>query len=287
MIKGIGAIYTVFSGDATYNCVAQKKTKQIAEFLIGDEVEFLEENGTYFITKILARRNFLVRPKVANIDQLVIIIAKLPQPDLMLVDKLIIYADNMDIDTLLVVNKSDLINEAFVTDIKNQYASVVDDIIVISAKHHLKLDELKEHLQNKLSVFVGQSAVGKSTILNALSAKLDLEVGELSKKTDRGKHTTRSAEVFELDNNTLIVDTPGFSLLDLFEVEPKKLHEYYGEFLEFSNDCKYRACNHVQMLLGECAVKRAVATGKLNKDRYDRYVAHYNDIKKRWESRYD
>jgi ribosome biogenesis GTPase / thiamine phosphate phosphatase len=275
------------SGGQTFECVAQKKIKQNAEFLIGDEVEFFEESGTHFITKILARKNSLVRPKVANIDQLVIVIANVPKPDLMLVDKLIIYANNKGIDTLLVVNKSDLSSEEFNEDIKTQYESVVEDIIIISAKKMQGLDQLLKKLKNKLSVFAGQSAVGKSTILNSLNAELDLEVGDLSKKTERGKHTTRSSQVYELANNTLIIDTPGFSLLDLFEVEPNKLHEYYTDFNEYSTECKYRACNHVQMIEAECAVKRAVKAGKLSNERYNRYLEHYKEVKKRWETRYD
>ena len=173
-----------------------KKIKQNAEFLIGDEVEFFEEGGTHYITKILPRKNFLVRPKVANIDQLIIVIASVPKPDLMLVDKLIIYADSKGIDTLLVINKSDLSNKEFLEDIKKQYESVVEDILIMSAKQMRGLEGLKAKLTNKLSVFAGQSAVGKSTILNSLSAKLDLEVGDLSKKTERGKHTTRTAQIF-------------------------------------------------------------------------------------------
>lgn len=229
----------------------------------------------------------MVRPKVANIDQLIIVIASVPKPDLMLVDKLIIYADSKGIDTLLVINKSDLSNKEFLEDIKKQYESVVEDILIMSAKQMRGLEGLKAKLTNKLSVFAGQSAVGKSTILNSLSAKLDLEVGDLSKKTERGKHTTRTAQIFELDNNTLIIDTPGFSLLDLFEVEPKKLHEYYTEFNAYSNNCKYRACNHVEMSQTECAVKQAITNGELSSERYNRYLEHYKEIKKRWESRYD
>ena len=209
----------------------------------------------------------------------------MPAPDYMLIDKLIIYANVNNIETLLLINKCDLFDEEFVNEVKSQYQNVVGNIVVLSAKKHLHIEELQEHLTGKFSVFAGQSAVGKSTVLNALG--FDLETGELSKKTDKGKHTTRHTEVFLLANNTFIADTPGFSLLEMFYVEPSRLHEYYTDFNKFNKTCKYRACNHVQMKLSECGVKQAVENGNLNKTRYDRYLDHYEETKKRWDSRYD
>jgi ribosome biogenesis GTPase len=205
----------------------------------------------------------------------------------MLVDKLLIYANKLNVSTLLVINKSDIADEKFVSKITNEYENVVDDIIKVSAKQGKGINNLVSKLENNFNVFAGQSAVGKSTILNAINPELKLETGELSKKASKGKHTTRHTQIYKLKNNTLIADTPGFSLLDIFKVEPQKLKYYYTDINAFNNECKYRACNHINILEKDCAVKRAVTTNKLNEERYNRYVTHYNQIKKRWDTRYD
>jgi ribosome biogenesis GTPase len=281
----VGGTYSVLANNSVYDCFAQKKLKQNGKLLVGDTVEVVSENNGFVITKIYKRNNELLRPSVANVEQLVIVLSSVPAPDFMLIDKLIIYASVNQISTLLVINKCDLFDEEFIKTVKDQYQTIVDNIVVLSAKQHTNIKALKEHLQNKFSVFAGQSAVGKSTILNTLG--FDLETGELSKKVERGKHTTRHSEIYVLNNTTFLADTPGFSLLELFLVEPDKLHEYYTDFDPFKQNCKYRACNHVQMLERECAVKQAVSQNKLNKQRYERYVAHYNEVKKRWDKRYD
>ena len=285
MVKGVGGTYTIISNNEIYACFAQKKIKQSKEFLVGDYVEFSEEQKSFVITKILPRKNELLRPKVANITQLVIVIAPLPKPDLSLVDKLIIYANKYQIKTLLVVNKEDLLVKEFLSNIKAQYEGIVDKILLTSAKKEVGINELKEALKENVSVFAGQSAVGKSTLLNTLG--FNLETGELSKKTDRGKHTTRHTELFYLNDSTFIADTPGFSLLELFEVEPDKLETLYTEFKKYSQNCKYRSCNHIHMKEEDCGVKKALTEDKLNKERYNRYVEHYNEVKKRWETKYD
>ena len=257
----------------------------MGKLLVGDFVTLQKENNSYVITKLEQRKNELIRPYIANVDQLVIVIAPTPSPDFLLTDKLIIMANENKLKTLLLLNKCDLFDEYFINKIKGQYENVVDDILILSAKNHLYIDELKEKLYNKFSVFAGQSAVGKSTILNELG--FSQQTGELSKKVERGKHTTRQTEVFSLNDTTFIADTPGFSLLELFEVNPEKLHEYYPDIDNFLNNCKYRACNHIQMLESECAVKRAVTNGTLNKERYERYITLYEEVKKRWKEKYD
>lgn len=276
----------VVSEGKTYNCFALKKIKQKTKLLIGDNVQFFKEDESLYIDKVLPRKNQLIRPKIANIDALNILIAPAPKPDLLLVDKMVLYARLLNIEVNLIINKIDLVDSKFINDINTQYNGVVNTISTVSAVTSKNIGKLMQVLKNKFSVFAGQSAVGKSTLLNAIEPKFELETGGLSKKTNRGKHTTRHTEIFEVEENTFIADTPGFSLLELEGIEPNKLHELYEDFEDLRINCKYRACNHVQMDEKECTVKQAVTEGNYSQNRYNRYVVLYNEIKDKWEKKY-
>ena len=231
----------------------------------------------------MPRKNQLIRPKVANLDQIVVVLAKTPKPDFMLVDKLIVYAKKIGLEVLLVINKSDLAKNEFLLDITNQYFKTAETIIEMSAINDFSFNELHIALEGKFSVFAGQSAVGKSTILNALNPELNLETDVLSRKTERGRHT----EIFDLGGDTFVADTPGFSLLDLGDINPSKLAEYYPDFDQYKSECKYRMCTHVNEAENECGVKRALHTNEVNNERYNRYVELYNSIKEKWDKKYD
>lgn len=241
-----------------------------------------KDADNYIITKILKRKNELKRPKVANIDQLIIIVtANKPKPDLYLIDKLIVSCLIKDITPVIVINKIDVSNNNQVNLLINQYKNVVDTILSCSAITFENIDDVKNILKNKTSVFAGQSAVGKSSILNAISPLINQSTNKLS-KIGRGRHTTREIKIFVLEDNILIADTPGFSLLDL-EIDHTQLTQYYPEFQEFK--CKYSGCSHI--LEDGCKVIEAVDLGEINKERYLRYCKIYSELKVKWERKYD
>ncbi len=268
-------------------CEIRGTLKRNGKILIGDYVEICKDNASdkHIITKVYDRLNYLVRPPLANLEQLFIVIAKKPEPDLTLVDKLIVYCFKNNISPILVLNKKDLFSQEEIKNLKNQYINVVDEFIVVSAKNN-EIDYLKQALGDKLSAFVGQSAVGKSTIINNLLPDLNLKTNGLSRKIDRGKHTTRHSEIY-INDDVKLVDTPGFSMLDLLDIEYNELADYYPDFSEFSDKCLYNNCAHINTTSKECGVVDAVNNNILSKDRYDRYCLLYKNLLEKWRKRYD
>ena len=252
--------------------------------LVGDNVELKKDDfsSNYVITKVLPRKNELIRPKVSNIDQLLIVISALPKPDLYLVDKLIVNSILNNIKPVLVLNKTDLLSQAEIDAYVNEFLPVVDKIILTSALNNKNISELKEVLQDKTSVFAGQSAVGKSSLLNAIDDSINQATNILSKKVERGKHTTRECTIFVLDKNILIADTPGFSMLEL-NMKHSELAAFYPEFADYT--CKFTNCSHTNEQ--HCNVKNAVEAGDINKDRYERYLEHFKQLKTKWDKQYD
>ena len=236
VIKGVGGRYSVFSDGKKYDCYVQKKVKFFYDdVMVGDDVEFCKRGKTYVITSILSRANFLKRPTVSNVDEVFVVIAPIPEPDLTLVDKLIVNCNKQNISASIIVNKQDLINDDFVEQITEQYKNEVKSIFVVSSVSGQGLDELKQEIKGKTVCMSGQSAVGKTSLLNALIPNLKMPVGELSQKTERGKHTTRHNQIFALDNGGYMVDTAGFSLFELTEdVKPEELCLYFYDFFQKS-----------------------------------------------------
>lgn len=302
VIKNIANLYTVFCEDAggegvSFLASAQGKLKQsdkqgprenisgyCGKVLVGDHVEFdkLADGGEAItvcnanITKVYPRKNVLIRPPISNIDCLVIMVTKSPSPDFVLVDKLIINCMIHNIKPILCISKTDTMTEQEIEQIISGYKNVVDDIVCLSSQNRKNLEQLTSIIKNQITALAGQSAVGKSTLLNALLGT-NIKTDGLSAKVDRGKHTTRHTEIF-LHGNIRIADTPGFSLIDL-KVDETELRYYYSEFEAFN--CKYRGCMHINEDEGICAVKQAVKTGKINKDRYERYIKIFQELKKR------
>lgn len=209
-------------------------------------------------------------------------IAPKPAPDLLLVDKLVLYSFVNDIEPVLILNKSDLVSDGFIEDIQKQYYFL--KVIVVSTTKDSNILEVKEYIKNSVSAVCGQSAVGKSSLINSLIPNLHLETGELSQKIDRGKHTTRVNEL-HLYDDIMIIDTPGFSSLDI-NIEHDDIEDYYPEFSDYLGTCKYLDCSHI----GEgsdCKIIEAVNKGKINKDRYDRFVELYKIAEEKWEKKYD
>ena len=285
VLKVMGANYLVYESKP-YNCILSGLIKKNNKPLVGDIVEFSVndyDNDKNVITKILPRKNQLVRPYISNLDQLFIVLSKSPKPDYLLIDKLIIYAKINNITPIIVINKSDILSEQELAEIKSQFPTY--KILVVSAINK-DVTELKQLLVNKISAFAGQSAVGKSSLINAISPNLNLQTNGLSSKIERGQHTTRHNEIYIMDNNIYIADTPGFSMLSL-DLKPSELKDYYDDFKVFENDCRYVGCDHINSKAKDCGVVRAVEECKICLSRFDRYCKIYSELKEKWERKYD
>lgn len=257
-----------------YECRGRGKIKRDGEILVGDYVEYTASaSGIGTIDKVLPRKNQLVRPYVSNVDSAIIVIAPVPKPDYYLVDKVIVNCYKDGIEPVLCVNKSDLIDDVELKSFVKGYGIV--ETFFVSAQTGAGLDSLRAHMSGKLSCFAGQSAVGKTSLLNALTGR-NAETGNISRRIERGKNTTRHTEIYELDDKTKLIDTCGFSLLEL-DVEANELKLYYPEFTRLNDDCRFNSCVHVRE--PDCAVKQAVDSGEIDKDRYVRYTELYNEIK--------
>ena len=241
------------------------------ELVVGDFVE-VNDNA---ITKVVERKNLFIRPSVANVDLMVCVLSCVPEPDLVLIDKLLVNAELSDIEKIIVVNKTELDGELF-NKIKEQYKDANVEIFAVSAKENLGIDELKDKIRGKFCVFAGQSAVGKTSLVNTI-LNLELKTGEVSEKIGRGKHTTTYSQIYEGDG-LKIIDSPGFAILDAF-ITLEDLRNCYPEFLHLQNDCKFRMCSHTSE--PDCAIKKAVEENKISKERYSRYVVIYNELKEK------
>ena len=249
--------------------------------LVGDIVLFEEVYDTYMITKILDRKNSLIRPPVANIDNLVITLSiKNPRPDYNLLDKELILCFANNINPVICLNKIDICDDKCENEInylKNVYSNVCKDIIYTSAKENVGILNLKEILRNKISAFSGNSGVGKSSIVKNIMNDNNIVVGNIAKKTNRGRHTTKSVKLYKIMDNTYVVDTPGFSSYEIYNIEASDLKKYYPEF--HNNNCDYDDCNHINESSSVCAVKRDVEKKVIDRSRYERYVYIYNKLK--------
>ena len=252
--------------------------------MVGDLVEIsIPEMGFASMDEILPRTNALLRPPVANIDLLVIVLsACVPKPDFLLADKLLIQAHTLRIEPLLVLNKIDSAKP----EIKEEFLSDYAAFRTLLASSHTgeNIDALETALTNRVSAFAGQSAVGKSSLLNALFPQLSLEIGELAKRTDRGKHTTRQAELWPFLGGA-VLDTPGFSLFEMSELSQDALNTCYPEFNGVFPECRFSGCRHNAE--PDCAVKALLNTGKLSQGRYTRYLEIQKEIEEKRKHKYD
>lgn len=281
IVKGIGGFYYVKAEDSVvYECKARgifRKDK--IKPVIGDKVNIEVENKKGNIIKIWERRTELVRPPVSNIDNIMIVIAsKNPDPDFLLIDKMLVTAESKGINPIICINKTDLEDGE---EIVNVYKNVGYPIFKISAQENWGIDELKEQLLGKITAFAGLSGVGKSSILNELISS-DAETGDISQKIKRGRHTTRHVELFSLDTGGFIFDTPGFSSFEMENIKANELLNYFPEMCSIQG-CRFKGCVHINE--PDCAVKRLVEEGKIHPRRYENYKEIYNILKARkdWE----
>lgn len=274
VVKAVGGVFNVLTDKGEIVCFSPKKLRYKADdVVVGDRacVELL--NGKRgLIQKVLPRKNLLARPELANVDVCFISLAPLPQPDFGLADKILINCFKQGIVPVILVNKTDISSDLLERAQKN-YGKIADVIGVCAA--HGDVAPILPYIKGKLVCFAGQSAVGKTSILNALSAGLDEKVGGISQKSGRGTHTTRHIGVYGIGGG-LVADTCGFSLCDIEGVRSDELRLYFDDIVEIGHDCKFSSCTHTAE--PDCAVKAAVANGHFCSERYDRYVELYNEL---------
>ena len=288
IMRGIGSFYTVLCDEdgLEYTLRAQKKLRhQRLTPMVGDRVRFTpgegEDNG--WLEEILPRRSVMLRPSVANCDMLMLVVASVPHPDMLLIDKLILRAARGGMTPAICVNKIDL-GDALEQSIREEYAGTQLRVFAASALTGEGIPALREAMRGKVTCLAGQSAVGKSSLINALLG-LQLETGGLSRKTERGRHTTRRSEMMAADG-MLVLDTPGFSLLELEDgIEPQDFAQLYPEYNELAGECRFQPCLHDRE--PGCAVKEAVAAGRLSAVRWERYRELLSQVKQTWKGRYE
>ncbi|SFU45787.1 ribosome small subunit-dependent GTPase A [Butyrivibrio sp. M55] len=289
IIKGIAGFYYIETHDEKiYECKAKGIfRKDNVKPLVGDNVMIDiidEENKKGNITEILPRKNRLLRPPVANVDQAVILFAIVkPDPNYNLLDRFLIMMRQQNLPVIICFNKQDIATEEEQLELYNAYEKCGYKVLFISVKEDKGLDELKELLRGKTTTLAGPSGVGKSSLLNKLVPDALMQTGELSRKIDRGKNTTRHSELFfvsELsdgDDETYLFDTPGFTSLNLNDVTTDNLMQYYPEFEEFEPECRFGGCSHIAE--PDCGVKNALSEGKISAVRYENYKIIYEDLK--------
>ena len=282
IIGNVSNTYKIETAEKIYTAYARGKFKnQDIKPLVGDRVEIEvtdEEKNEAIIEEILPRNNEIKRPKIANIDQIVFIIStKNPKPDLLMLDKQLAYAEKIHVEPVIVVNKCDL--KEIYESIKELYSKVGYKVIVTSAKQNIGINELKQVLRNKISVFSGNSGVGKSSIINALFDKETTQEGEISKKNKKGKNTTTDTKLYKLEKDTYIADTPGFSSFEISEIESTGLDKCFREFVPEIEKCEFVGCTHIKE--ENCGVKKAMQEGRVSTERYERYCNMYDELKEK------
>ena len=282
IIKGVGGNYYVSAKGKIYKCSARGKFRKAKITpTVGDYVQFtIDENECDgALDTIEKRKNILLRPRVANIDCAIITFAA-TSPDINrdLLDRFLILAETQNIPKVIIcINKSDLVSQ----EEKDAFANIYEPyykVVFTSAEENIGIDQLKEEIHGCESVFAGPSGVGKSSLINRLIPESNRQTGEISRKIERGKHTTRQVELLRADEETYIVDSPGFTSLSLDFLQSEELENYFREFKPYLNKCRFNDCRHLQE--PDCAVKEQVGKD-INKERYDSFVSLYEELKQR------
>lgn len=285
IIKGIAGFYYVHTEEAgVFECRAKgifRKDK--VKPLVGDDVEIdvlneKEREGN--LIEILPRRNALIRPAVANVDQALVIFAvNKPKPNLNLLDRFLITMSRQGVDSVICFNKQDLGTQEEIEALSHIYRNFGGRVLFASAEKQQGLDELREVLQSKTTTVAGPSGVGKSSLINRICPQAEMETGEISRKLERGRHTTRHAELFYAGAHSYLMDTPGFSSLDLPQMEKEELSSFFPEFAKYEELCRFQGCAHDRE--PDCAVKAALAENKISRSRYENYLDLYHELQDR------
>lgn len=283
IIKGIAGFYYVHVEEhGIYECKAKGIfRKDHVKPLVGDDVlmDVIDEGQMLGnIREILPRRSALIRPAVANVDQALVIFAIVkPNPNFNLLDRFLIRMERQNLPTVICFNKQDIALPEEKEALRQSYETCGYHVLFISALENEGVERVREVLVGKTTTVAGPSGVGKSSLINCLSPRANMETGEISAKIERGKHTTRHSEMIALGDGSYIVDTPGFTSLDISEITKEELGQYYPEFIQYEPFCRFRGCAH--MSEPSCGVKDAVAEGKISAVRYGNYRALYEELK--------
>ncbi|MCR5387962.1 MAG: ribosome small subunit-dependent GTPase A [Lachnospiraceae bacterium] len=284
ILKSLSGFYYVFNKESgLFECRARGVFRHDGtKPLVGDEVMIDitdEENKKGHVTEVLDRKNSLIRPAVSNVDQaLIFFAAKRPDPNLNLLDRFLIALKQQGLDAMICFNKCDTVDDEYIKDLMDVYKGTGLLVKAVSIKKNIGLDEIKDFLRGKTTVLAGPSGVGKSSLVNALNPYVNAVTGAVSEKIGRGKQTTRHTEIVAAEHETFIIDTPGFGSLGLFDMEKEDLKNFYPEFKEHEDKCRFLSCVH--MAEPECGVKDAVEEGLISRERYENYKLLFEELKK-------
>ena len=295
IIENISNLYRIETEKGIYEANARGKfKKEEITPVVGDKVEIQildEENKKAVIEKIQERTTYIKRPKMSNITQLVLVVSsKNPKPDLLLLDKQLAFAEFLGIKPIIVLNKTDLDKKKEFEKIKEVYQNIgytvietiakdLEDIPEKSEIHSIGIHNLEKYLKENINAFSGNSGVGKSTLINAIFKDTITQEGEISQRNKKGKNTTTSTKLYEIDENTYIADTPGFSTFDISEIEYRELDKYFREFKPLLENCEFVGCTHIKE--ENCGIKQALQQGKIDSGRYERFCKIYKELKEK------
>lgn len=283
IVKGIAGFYYVDTEDGIFECRAKGIFRnQKVKPLVGDLVELevlSQEEKEGSVISILPRKSELIRPAVANVDQALVIFALVsPKPNFNLLDRFLVLMEKQGIPALICMNKTDLASDEMIAEVRERYRTSGYPLLFVSAAQKEGIEAIREYLRGKTTTVAGPSGVGKSSLINLLQDGVQMQTGAVSEKIERGRHTTRHTELMWVEEDTYILDTPGFSSIELFGIEKEELGDYFPEIAAHAGDCRFRGCAHLAE--PDCAVKEAVDNGEISKGRYENYQLFYEDLKK-------
>lgn len=284
IVSNVSNIYEVEDSKSSniIKCIPRGKFKKDDIIpAVGDIVEFEYQTQTDgIINEIHERKNYIKRPKMSNITQMIFVLSmKMPKPDLLLLDKQLAFAEYNNIKSTICLNKIDLEKDDIIDNIYNIYKKIGYTVIKTNAKSGEGIDEVRKCLKNNITAFSGNSGVGKSTLINNIFKDTLTTEGEVSNKNKRGKNTTTAIKLYKIDNDSYIADTPGFSTFDIYEIKSEELCKYFIELAEYMQNCEFIGCTHIKE--EKCGIKKAVQENKISKQRYDTYCKLYNELKER------
>ena len=282
IVSNVSNIYEVEDSKSSniIKCIPRGKFKKDDIIpAVGDIVEFEYQTQTDgIINEIHERKNYIKRPKMSNITQMIFVLSmKMPKPDLLLLDKQLAFAEYNNIKSTICLNKIDLEKDDIIDNIYNIYKKIGYTVIKTNAKSGEGIDEVRKCLKNNITAFSGNSGVGKSPLINNIFKDTLTTEGEVSNKNKRGKNTTTAIKLYKIDNDSYIADTPGFSTFDIYEIKSEELCKYFIELAEYMQNCEFIGCTHIKE--EKCGVKQAVQDGKISQGRYERFCEIYNELK--------